>query len=223
MPENTQIALLTSKSLPELICSELEGWIAQDKVSPGQPLREADISAQMGLSRGPVREAFRILEERGLVCCEKNRGVRVGNLTLEQVKEIYELRETLEGLIGRLAAERAGAAEKAALKGIVEEMAKAVDAEDVARYTELNFKIHEMLAGCTQNAVLKEIYLRLVSRLHLFRSYVLRHQTGSAKRSYLEHQAIAEAVCAGEADEAEKRLKAHTRESLQHLIAIAEK
>ena len=150
MPENTQIALLTSKSLPELICSELEGWIAQGKVSPGQPLREADISAQMGLSRGPVREAFRILEERGLVCCEKNRGVRVGNLTLEQVKEIYELRETLEGLIGRLAAERAGAAEKAALKGIVEEMAKAVDAEDVARYTELNFKIHEMLAGCTQ-------------------------------------------------------------------------
>ena len=181
MPENTQIALLTSKSLPELICSELEGWIAQGKVSPGQPLREADISAQMGLSRGPVREAFRILEERGLVCCEKNRGVRVGNLTLEQVKEIYELRETLEGLIGRLAAERAGAAEKAALKGIVEEMAQAVDAEDVARYT------------------------------------------GSAKRSYLEHQAIAEAVCAGEADEAEKRLKAHTRESLQHLIAIAEK
>ena len=80
-----------------------------------------------------------------------------------------------------------------------------------------------MLAGCTQNAVLKEVYLRLVSRLHLFRSYVLRHQTGSAKRSYLEHQAIAEAVCAGEADEAEKRLKAHTRESLQHLIAIAEK
>ena len=216
MPENTQIALLTSKSLPELICSELEGWIAQGKVSPGQPLREADISAQMGLSRGPVREAFRILEERGLVCCEKNRGVRVGNLTLEQVKEIYELRETLEGLIGRLAAERAGAAEKAALKGIVEEMAQAVDAE-------LNFKIHEMLAGCTQNAVLKEVYLRLVSRLHLFRSYVLRHQTGSAKRSYLEHQAIAEAVCAGEADEAEKRLKAHTRESLQHLIAIAEK
>ena len=64
MPENTQIALLTSKSLPELICSELEGWIAQGKVSPGQPLREADISAQMGLSRGPVREAFRILEER---------------------------------------------------------------------------------------------------------------------------------------------------------------
>ena len=143
MPENTQIALLTSKSLPELICSELEGWIAQGKVSPGQPLREADISAQMGLSRGPVREAFRILEERGLVCCEKNRGVRVGNLTLEQVKEIYELRETLEGLIGRLAAERAGAAEKAALKGIVEEMAQAVDAEDVARYTQLNFKIHE--------------------------------------------------------------------------------
>ena len=160
MPENTQIALLTSKSLPELICSELEGWIAQGKVSPGQPLREADISAQMGLSRGPVREAFRILEERGLVCCEKNRGVRVGNLTLEQVKEIYELRETLEGLIGRLAAERAGAAEKAALKGIVEEMAQAVDAEDVARYTQLNFKIHEMLAGCTQNAVLKEVYLR---------------------------------------------------------------
>ena len=157
MPENTQIALLTSKSLPELICSELEGWIAQGKVSPGQPLREADISAQMGLSRGPVREAFRILEERGLVCCEKNRGVRVGNLALEQVKEIYELRETLEGLIGRLAAERAGAAEKAALKGIVEEMAQAVDAEDVARYTQLNFKIHEMLAGCTQNAVLKSI------------------------------------------------------------------
>ena len=88
MPENTQIALLTSKSLPELICSELEGWIAQGKVSPGQPLREADISAQMGLSRGPVREAFRILEERGLVCCEKKSVA--SNTTLDLGLAVFE-------------------------------------------------------------------------------------------------------------------------------------
>lgn len=220
MYENSQIAVLTSKSLPDLVCSELEHWIISGKVSPGEPLREAEISAQLGLSRGPVREAFRILAERGLVRAEKNRGVRVEDLTFEQVKEIYEVRLCLEGLIGRLAAERVEETEKHILRSTIEEMRAAVDEKNIGRYSELNFRLHEELADCAKNPVLREAYLRLVARLQLFRSYSLRHSEGRAALSCREHMEIVEAVCSKDARKAEMLLVAHTKESLARIAAL---
>lgn len=220
MSENSQIAVLTSKSLPDLVCSELERWIISGKVSPGDPLREAEISAELGLSRGPVREAFRILAERGLVRAEKNRGVRVEDLTFEQVQKIYEVRIALEGLIGRLAAERIETPGMHILRGTIEEMTAAVEEKDVRRYSRLNFRLHEELAECAKNSVLKETYLRLVARLELFRSYSLRHEEGRAALSCREHRAIVEAVCSKDALAAERLLAAHTKESFARIAAL---
>lgn len=222
MQENASIALLTTKSLPDLVCAALEKWIITGKVQPGEPLREADISQQMGLSRGPVREAFRILEERGLVLCEKNRGVRVASLTMPQVEDIYEIRETLEGLIGFLAASRATAEDKRGFQTLLQQMAQAVDKNQIDLYTSFNFQLHEKLVESTKNPVLVATYQRLVARLQLFRSYSLRHKAGNAARSYKEHKAIIDAICSGKADRAQNLLRLHTQKSLQHLHEMVE-
>lgn len=211
------IQLISTKSLTGLACEEIEKWIYSGRIQPGEPLREADISARMGLSRGPVREAFRMLEERGLVLCEKNRGVRVRSLSFDEVQQIYELRIALEGLIGSLAAQRRTDEQAAGLQSIIKEMRAAVEAGDVVRYTQLNFKLHEELSQSTHNAFLSDIYSRLVVQLKLFRSYTLRHNADNVQQSFAEHSAIAAAVAAGDAARARTLLEEHCKASLERL------
>ncbi|MCS6764508.1 MAG: GntR family transcriptional regulator [Candidatus Protistobacter heckmanni] len=71
---------------------------------PGDPLREVPLSALLGVSRGPIREAFRSLEEKGMVTVVKNFGVFVRTLDPEEADQIYEVRELLEAMIGAKAA-----------------------------------------------------------------------------------------------------------------------
>src|SRR6266511_6491762 len=98
-PATAIIALVQANSLPMLVQKELERMILAGDVRVGAKLNEAAIAELLGVSRGPVREAFRALEESGLVRLEKNRGVYVRQISVDEADEIYELRAVLE--IGR--------------------------------------------------------------------------------------------------------------------------
>src|SRR5512132_4549303 len=105
-PHGAALDLLREQSLTSLVLRELERQIESGDLAPGAKLNEADVAADLRVSRGPVREAFRALEQTGLVRTEKNRGVFVRQVSLEEANEIYEVRAALEGMIGRLAAKR---------------------------------------------------------------------------------------------------------------------
>jgi DNA-binding transcriptional regulator YhcF (GntR family) len=94
------IALVQSSSLPALVQQELERMILAGELPAGSKLNEAAIAERLGVSRGPVREAFRALEESGLVELEKNRGVFVREIRIEEADEIYELRAVLDEFVG---------------------------------------------------------------------------------------------------------------------------
>src|SRR5687768_15974126 len=116
------IALVRQQSLTSLVQREIERRIHSGELLPGAKLKEADLTASMGISRGPVREAFRALEQAGLVHTEKNRGVFVRQVSLEEANEIYEVRAALEAQIGRLAAQRISAEQVERLRGIAKRM-----------------------------------------------------------------------------------------------------
>ena len=98
------IALVQSSSLPMLVQKELERMILAGDLPAGGKLNEGVRSPTLlGVSRGPVREAFRALEESGLVRLEKNRGVFVRQISVEEADEIYELRAVLDEFVGRRA------------------------------------------------------------------------------------------------------------------------
>jgi DNA-binding transcriptional regulator YhcF (GntR family) len=103
----TAIALVRSSSLPALVQQELERMILAASFPAGSKLNEAAIAERLGVSRGPVREAFRALEESGLVRLEKNRGVFVRQIPVEEADEIYELRAVLDEFVGRRLAQSA--------------------------------------------------------------------------------------------------------------------
>ena len=95
------ITLLQTSSLASVVQGELERMILSGELAPGSKLTETALAAQLGVSRGPLREAFRMLDEAGLVRTEKNRGVFVRSLPIEEAIEIFDLRASMDELVGR--------------------------------------------------------------------------------------------------------------------------
>ena len=93
-------------SLGDVVAERLREAILNDEFSPGQHLREEEVSESLDVSRGPVRDAFLILEREGLVRLSRHRGATVVELMLEDIGEVYSLRSALESLAVRLAIRR---------------------------------------------------------------------------------------------------------------------
>jgi phosphonate utilization transcriptional regulator len=206
------IALLQSQSLTQLVHAELEALILSGELAPGDKLTELTLAARLGVSRGPVREAFRLLEEAGLVRTEKNRGVFVRQVALAEALEIYDLRAAIESWVGRRLAEAAGTAEVKELRGLVEAMERAVRDDDGSTYHRLNLRFHDRLVELTGNAKLLTIYRRLIRELSLYRRLNLA-VAGLMPQSASEHRQILKAIAAGDGDAASRALEAHVLES----------
>jgi phosphonate utilization transcriptional regulator len=213
------IALVKQQSLTSLVQREIERRILGGELVPGAKLNEAELAAAMGISRGPVREAFRALEHAGLVHTEKNRGVFVRQVSLEEANEIYEVRAALEAQIGRLAAQRVRPEQLERLRGIVKRMHTVVRSRDPDAYFPLNLEFHETLAEACGNRALATNYRRVVNELNLYRREAIMRNVEIIPVSTKEHAAIVEAVAKGDPALAERLLYAHVIDSRARLHA----
>jgi len=212
----TTIALVQSSSLPMLVQKELERMILAGDLGVGAKLNEAAIAESLGVSRGPVREAFRALEESGLVRLEKNRGVFVRQVGLEEADEIYEVRAALDEWVGRRLAQTATAGQLKELKSIVERMDRAAGKNDLDAWHVLNLEFHDRLVEYTSNAKLLAVYRRLVNELKLFRRQTLA-QRGSLPVFTREHRDIVAKIATGNAVAAGKALYDHVMGSRERM------
>src|SRR5262252_3934528 len=127
------IALLRSASLSSAAQQEIERLILDGELAPGAKLAEAWLSERLGVSRGPIREAFRMLEEAGLVRQEKNRGVFVRDIPVEEAMEIYDLRAVMDELAGRRLAGSIAPEQLKRARTIVDGMDEAARSDDAGR------------------------------------------------------------------------------------------
>ena len=115
-----------------LVQKELERMILAGELGVGAKLNEVALAERLGVSRGPVREAFRGLEESGLVRQEKNRGVFVRQTSVEEADDTFEVRAIFDEWAGRRVAQTASAEQVKQLKAVVERMERAAAKSDVA-------------------------------------------------------------------------------------------
>ena len=169
------------------------------------------------MSRAPVREAFRALGQAGLLRTEKNRGVFVRQVSLEEADEIYEVRAALEGMIGRLAARRIRPEQLEKVRAVVSKMHAAGRALDAAAYFPLNVEFHELLAQASANRALIANYRRVVNELDLYRRETLARNAENIPVSTRDHEAIVNAVAKGDGKLAERLLHDHVIESRERL------
>ena len=212
------IALLQTSSLVNVVHGELERMILSGRLAPGEKLTELTLAAQLGISRGPLREAFRMLEEAGLVRITKNRGVFVRDIPVEEAIEIFDLRAAMDELVGRKLAENIKPPQLKEIRGMVDAMEKAVKARDTCHYHLLNLKFHDRLVELAGNSKLAAIYRKLIKELSLFRRLNLE-DGWLMPISASEHRQIVKAIASGDADAAGKAMFEHVMNSKERTIA----
>ncbi|WP_353431441.1 FCD domain-containing protein [Polynucleobacter sp. MWH-UH23A] len=218
--QQSALELLREHSLSNLVEREIERQIISGELASGEKLTEAGIANQLRVSRGPVREALRSLEQAGLVVNEKNRGMSVRQISVDEAGHIYEVRAALDGLIGRLAAERITKQQLKKLKEIIKEMKLAAAKNDVVAYFPLNIAFHEILALAAHNPALVMNYRRVTNELTLFRRATLEKNISNIQISTKNHEQIVKAIEARDALVAEKLLFDHVMDSKKRLYEV---
>jgi len=211
------ISMLQKHSLANAVQQEIERLINAGDLCPGDKLTEAVLSEKLGVSRGPVREAFRVLEEAGLLKLEKNRGVYVRQVPLEEALEIFDLRAMIEAHVGSTLATLATPAQLAKLKELVRQMEIAVRQEDEATYYRLNIEFHESMVSYAGNKKLVVLYRKLTRELSLFRRRNFSDHT-LMQTSVKEHRDILSAISARNASKAAEALRQHVLHSREKTI-----
>ncbi|MDQ7955753.1 MAG: phosphonate utilization associated transcriptional regulator [Rhodocyclaceae bacterium] len=210
------IAQLQCNSLANVVQSEIERMILDGELASGAKLTESTLADQLGVSRGPVREAFRMLEEAGLVRTEKNRGVFVRDVPIEEALEIFEVRAAMDLYVGRKVAQCASAAQVRELRQLVDAMDQAVKAGNARDYHRFNLSFHDRLLELAGNAKLLATYRKLVNELSLFRRQNL---TGESMAVYSrEHRQIVKAIAAGDAEAAGQAMYQHVMNSRERTL-----
>jgi len=210
------IALIQANSLSTLVQRELERMILAGDLGAGAQLRETEVASMLGVSRGPVREAFRALEESGLVRLEKNRGVFVRHIGIDEADHIFELRAVLDEFAGRRAAQNASPIETAELRALVDRMEQAVARGDVDGYHAANVTFHDRVVELAGNPKLTMLYRRLVNELHLHRRASLS-QAGILPVSMREHRMIVDHIAQRQAAAAGRALYEHAMASRERV------
>jgi DNA-binding GntR family transcriptional regulator len=185
------------ESLTQVVSGQIRGRILDGSLKPGERLVEDRLSAELGVSRVPVREALRGLSVEGLVTLLPRRGATVVEVTPETVAELVEVRALLEGLNARLAAQRHDPEIIALLRDTLErgnEAARTGAPEALAR---LNAEFHERLAEASRNAVLADVMRGLRERTSL--AFAINSRA-RAHEDWQEHSGILAAVIAGDAE-----------------------
>jgi len=142
-----------TRSLPEQIAARLAERILSGVYSPGQRIREETLASEFAVSRGPAREALRLLEKDGLITILPRRGAMVTKLTIDEVREIFEIRAVLNGLRDRTVAEsEARARVLPLLEAEVANLAQCASAaESGEAYVETVLQINRVLNRATPN------------------------------------------------------------------------
>ncbi len=214
---HTALALLRSSSLASAVQQEIERTILNGELAPGAKLNEAELAERMGVSRGPVREALRMLETAGLVRQEKNRGAFVRHVALDEALEIFDLRAMMEEAVGRALASAVTAAQLKTAHALVEAMGRAVKAGDADAYHLLNLEFHDRLVEFAGNRKLTAMYRQLINELSLFRRMNLA-DGASMPLSASEHDGIVKAIASGNPERAGRAMREHVVQSRERTL-----
>lgn len=180
--------------------------IVAGELRPGDRLVERDLAERFAVSRVPVREAIRALVAEGFVVAESPRRLAVRRLTRVDVEELFELREALEVYAAGLAAERAGPADLAELRDILDRAARATAELDAEKITGLNTHFHDRVLAMAGNSLLTAALEPVEGRLRW-----LTRQNDAWPQLLAEHRGLADAVAARDPEKARALALAHVR------------
>ena len=195
------------KTLVESIVEDLQSKIIKGQLKSGQRMVEAELCGKMGISRSPLREAFRILESQGFLVHEPRKGMHVSVVSMEELENIYVIRANLESLATNLAVKNGNPQILEELKKLHREMIQAAEAEETGNYHRLNLRFHQVLTEASLNGRLTELIDTFVKQTNRYRVVVFS-TPGKLQASIQNHEDLIRSFEMGDAEEAERMRRA---------------
>jgi DNA-binding GntR family transcriptional regulator len=202
----------------EAVLAELRRMLVTGELSPGSPIRQEALAERLGVSRVPLREALKVLEGEGRVRYAAHRGYVVAELSVEDLVEVYRLRELLEDEAIRAAVPLATDDLVAAMRIAAGEVDAAGRANDVAGITAANRRLHFLLFDAARLPRLARILRQLWDATDVYRS-VYFADAENRDRVRHEHDDLVEAVARRDADAAVAVQTAHRARSVASVTA----
>ena len=189
--------------LRDVVFNTLRQAILRGELKPGERLMEIALSQRLGVSRTPVREAIRMLEQEGLVIMIPRKGAQVAEISEKDLKDVLEVRLGLEELAVRIACQRITEEELEELEQAVKEFEEAMKEDNLGVLAEADVKVHEVIYGSTHNKRLVQIISNIREQMYRYRVEYLK-DVESRKTLVEEHYAVYRALKARNQQQAVK-------------------
>jgi len=206
--EALKIEVPDQKLLASRVADKLRNLIISGQFKPGEKLTETELAKAMGVSRSPIRSAFHILELEGLVSLVPRRGAFVAEISLDEVKEIYEIKSMIEGYAANLAAQNITGREISKLKSVLNKAKICIEREDFEGILNTNYEFHAKIVESSKNKKLFSFYKSLILPIKKYQSYSLS-PPWSPTISLKEHWKILDAISKKENVKAERSAREH--------------
>lgn len=188
-------------SLGEQIANGIAADILHERLKPGEAIPEQQLAQSYRVSRGPIRDALRILEKDGVVRILPRRGARVTQLSIAEVDEIFVIRATLFGLAARLFAAHVRPEDLTALNGSFKQM-RALGADEFTEHAEISAQMAQVILNHCGNERLREMVLQLARQVARYTQIALRTRA-RRRASITSWRALLRALAGGDAPAAE--------------------
>lgn len=210
---SSPLAPVTYESLGDQVYRRLRDLVVGQHYVPGSRLKMERLCRELGVSRTPVWDAIRRLETEGLIHTVPRQGVFVLNHDPEHIRQLIAVREALEGLAARLAAEKFTPQDGESLGVVLNDLVAAARAADLDRYARHTVDFHNRILAASQNQVLARLLENIYAQMHVLRLHSL-HRTKRLDVGLSEHIEIHAAVTARDPDRAERAAREHARRVL---------
>jgi DNA-binding GntR family transcriptional regulator len=207
-----------STTIADTIAQQLAEQILSGELRPGERIEEKRVTEQFGVSRTPARDALRQLAATGLVAIKPHRGVTVVDLGAEQLGDMFEAQAEIEALCAQLSAQRMSKVERKKLQLIADGSQPALATTDHESYSDANEDFHKLIYAGAHNDTLEQIALNLWNRVAPFRRSAFFTRGNRMQDSFDEHNAIVEAILAGDEVLARQAMHDHITNSSMNAI-----
>lgn len=204
------------ESTPSIIAGKLRTAIGLGQIPPGAQLGEAELAKELGVSRGPLREAMQRLTQEGLLISIRNRGLFVITMTDEEVRDMYVARTAVERAASELILQKGAKDVAARLLSVVKAMKKAADKGDLDAMSEADMEYHATLVAAAGSTRLTRMHNTLLTETRMCLT-ALEKKYPDPHTRVAEHHAIAEALAAGNDELVGKLLISHMDDALERL------
>ena len=209
--------LSAAKLMSEEIADILRENIISGNLNPGEKVNEYQVAKLLNISRPPIREAFRLLAAEGLITLVPRKGAFVSELSIREVKEIYEMKSMMESFAVRLAIPVIGEKEVSGLDSILKLMEEMIKKNNFKKIQSLNIEFHRKIIEMSKNKKLIYFYESIIMPIRKYQRLGLSAPS-SWKTSFKEHGDIVEAIRSRNIELAEKLTREHTMRATLRVI-----